>query len=115
MQNSWGAELVSELVIVGPVIQKGTAGDDGYSGFFARDLASGQEHPTALDRLLREQRVQRVVVVGIAHDVCVKATALDARRLGYETRVVLEATRAVDPAQLPAVNAELERAGVVFA
>ena len=39
---------------------------------------------------------ERVVVGGLATDYCVKATALDARRLGHPTSLLVEAVRAVD-------------------
>ena len=38
----------------------------------------------------------RIVVVGLATDYCVKATALDALRLGFETTVLADAIAAVD-------------------
>jgi nicotinamidase/pyrazinamidase len=40
--------------------------------------------------------VRRVVVGGLATDYCVKATALDAVRLGFETAVLVDGVRAVD-------------------
>ena len=42
--------------------------------------------PTPLETMLRERDVSRVVICGLATDYCVNATALDARRLGFETR-----------------------------
>ena len=40
--------------------------------------------------------IERVVIVGLATDYCVKETALDARRLGFATVVVEDAIRAVE-------------------
>lgn len=96
VRGTWGAELHPDLHVVGPVIRKGTGGEDGYSGFTARDLDSGTDTPTDLDAALRDHDIGSVVVVGLAQDVCVKATAMDARRLGYQTTVVLPATRPVN-------------------
>jgi nicotinamidase/pyrazinamidase len=45
---------------------------------------------------LREHGVERVVVVGLATDYCVKETALDAIRLGYGITVVLDGVRPVE-------------------
>jgi nicotinamidase/pyrazinamidase len=115
VRETWGAELVPELAIVGPVVQKGTGGEDGYSGFSVRDPRSGAEHQTALDRMLRERSVERVMVVGLAQDVCVKETALDARRLGYRTTLVADATRPVDPRGGQRAVDELKAAGVDIA
>jgi nicotinamidase/pyrazinamidase len=94
--GTWGAELHPGLDADGPVVRKGTEGEDGYSGFTARDVESGERAPTALRSLLESEDVTRLVVVGLALDVCVKETVLDACRLGYETTVVLDATRPVD-------------------
>jgi nicotinamidase/pyrazinamidase len=83
-------------VVGGPVVLKGSHGEDGYSGFTMRDPVSGETIPTELEALLRERGVERVVVCGLATDYCVKATALDAKNLGFDTSVLAEAIRAVD-------------------
>src|SRR3954469_25693092 len=98
--GTWGAELHpgvdSAAAEAAPRVRKGTAGEDGYSGFTMRDPVSGETKPTELESLLRDAAIQRVVVCGLATDYCVKATALDAARLGFETAVLIDATRAVD-------------------
>jgi len=94
--GTWGAELVADLRVVGPVVRKGVDGEDGYSGFSVRDPASGQIHATRLGSLLTEAGVRRLVVTGLAGDVCVAETALDGIRLGYEVVVPLVATRFVE-------------------
>jgi nicotinamidase/pyrazinamidase len=96
VRDTWGAELHPELVADGPIVRKGTNGEDGYSGFTMRDPVSGETIPTELEALLREGGVERVVVCGLATDYCVKATALDAVDLGFETSVLAAAVRAVD-------------------
>jgi nicotinamidase/pyrazinamidase len=107
VQGTWGAELHPDLRVVGPVVRKGSSGEDGYSGFSQRDPVTGETVPTELDGLLRKAGVTRVVVTGLAEDVCVKETALDAARHGYEVIVPLPATRAVE---LQAGDAERARA-----
>jgi nicotinamidase/pyrazinamidase len=94
--ETWGAELHPELVIAGEVIRKGANGEDGYSGFTMRDPVSGQMISTPLEGILRERGVSRVVICGLATDYCVNATALDARRLGFETQVLMNAVAAVN-------------------
>jgi nicotinamidase/pyrazinamidase len=87
------------------IIDKGQARDrDGYSGF----------EETELELLLRERRVDTVRVAGLALDYCVKATALDARRAGFDVVVHRSATRAVDvaPGDGERAVAELRAAGV---
>jgi nicotinamidase/pyrazinamidase len=96
VRDTWGAELHPDLVADGPIVRKGANGEDGYSGFTMRDPVSGETIPTELEALLREGGVERVVVCGLATDYCVKATALDAVDLGFETTVLAEAVRAVD-------------------
>jgi nicotinamidase/pyrazinamidase len=117
VQGTWGAELHPDLDVVGQVIQKGTGGEDGYSGFSVRDPASGAEQDTALESVLRRASVERVVVVGLAADVCVKDTALDAARRGFRTTVLRDATRAVElePGDGERAEEELRAAGVNLA
>lgn len=114
VRDTWGAELHPELVVGGPTVRKGTGGEDGYSGFTMRDPVNGETASTGLHELLADAGVDRVVVVGLALDVCVKATALDAVELGYACTVVRSASA---PVELQAGDgdravAEMERAGV---
>jgi nicotinamidase/pyrazinamidase len=96
--GTWGAEFYPGLdVPADPItIKKGTNGEDGYSGFTMRDPVSGETKPTELEGLLRERGIERVVICGLATDYCVNATALDAIRLGFETRVLTDACKPVD-------------------
>jgi nicotinamidase/pyrazinamidase len=117
VQGTPGAELLPNLRVDGPVVRKGTGGEDGYSGFSVRDPLSGETSATTLGTLLAEAGVDRLVVVGLAGDYCVKETALDGRRLGYEVAVPLAATRFVNlrPGDDAAAVAELAAAGVEVA
>jgi nicotinamidase/pyrazinamidase len=112
--GTWGAELHPDLVVDGPVVRKGVDGGDGYSGFSVRDPVSGDVTRTELGALLDEHGVRRVVVVGLAGDVCVAATAEDAAALGYATTVPLAATRMVElaPGDGDRAVAHLRAAGV---
>jgi nicotinamidase/pyrazinamidase len=98
VRDTWGAELHPELSVPdgAPVVRKGVDGEDGYSGFSVRDPQSGEESATELGSLLREAAVERLVVTGLAGDVCVAATAHDGVRLGFEVTVPLAATRMVE-------------------
>ena len=114
VQGTWGAELHPDLEVDGRVVRKGSNGEDGYSGFTMRDPVDARTIPTELQDLLRQAGATRLVIGGLATDYCVKATALDGVRLGYETAVLLEAVRAVN-LELGDGNAaldEMERAGV---
>ena len=88
VQDTWGAKLHPDLVVDGPVVRKGANGEDGYSGFTMRDPTTGETKPTELEGLVRERSITRLFVCGLATDYCVNATAIDARRLGFETSVL---------------------------
>jgi nicotinamidase/pyrazinamidase len=94
--GTWGAELHPDLRVEGPVVRKGSHGEDGYSGFTMRDPETGETTPTELDDLLRAAGVTKVVLVGLATDYCVLATGLDALARGYPTTVLKAGIRAVD-------------------
>ncbi|HWG94480.1 MAG TPA: isochorismatase family protein [Mycobacteriales bacterium] len=94
--GTWGAELAPGVPEPDVRVRKGTGGEDGYSGFTVRDPVSGAETPTALEGLLRDRGVERLVVCGIATDYCVLETVLDGVRLGFPTTVLQDAVRAVD-------------------
>jgi len=117
--DTWGSEFCPGLDCPpgSPLIRKGTNGEDGYSAFTMRDPDSGATVPTPLETLLHEAGVDTVVVVGLATDYCVKATALDAIRLGHHTTVITDAVAAVEvkPGDGERALAELEAAGVVLA
>lgn len=97
--GTWGAELHPALVVAGPCVRKGTNGEDGYSGFTMRDPLSGAEQPTELEGILQERGIERLVVCGLATDYCVRATVLDACRLGFATTVLTDAVAAVNLAE----------------
>jgi len=96
--GTWGAEFHPDLDIANDaiVLRKGTGGEDGYSVFTVRDPKTGEELATALERILREHHVERLVIDGLATDYCVKDTVLDARRMGFPVTVLSGAIRAVN-------------------
>ncbi|HZM73697.1 MAG TPA: isochorismatase family protein [Candidatus Polarisedimenticolia bacterium] len=113
--GTWGAEFHPSLDVAGPTVLKGSNGEDGYSGFTMRDPVSGETIPTELEGLLRDHGVERVVIVGLATDYCVKATALDSVELGFETIVFANATAAVNvqPGDGELAINEMSTAGVL--
>jgi nicotinamidase/pyrazinamidase len=114
--GTWGAEFDARLQLpeTAPRVRKGANGEDGYSGFTMRDPTTGETSPTELERLLRDAGVEAVAVVGLTTDYCVKATALDAVRLGFRTAVLTDSVAAVDlePGDGDRALEELEGAGV---
>ena len=75
VRDTWGAAFHPDLVVAGPSVRKGTGGEDGYSGFTMRHPHTGEDAPTGLHDVLREYGIERVAIVGLALDYCVKATA----------------------------------------
>lgn len=116
VKDTWGAELHPGLDVSGPVVRKGSNGEDGYSGFTMRDPVTGEEIPTPLRGMLQERDIERVVVVGLALDVCVRATALDAVA-DFQTSVVAQASAAVElmPGDGERALEELRSGGVAIA
>ncbi|HEX8100911.1 MAG TPA: isochorismatase family protein [Actinomycetota bacterium] len=96
VRGTWGAELHPDVKVKGEIVRKGTGGEDGYSGFTVRDPKTGAEDATGLEDLLRRRGIERVVVLGLATDYCVKETALDAVGKDFETTVLTSGIRAVD-------------------
>jgi nicotinamidase/pyrazinamidase len=119
VQDSWGAALHPSLQVPDgtPIVRKGANGEDGYSAFTMRDPVTGEVIPTLLGGLLQEAGVDDVVVTGLATDYCVKATALDAARLGFATTVLTDAVAGVDlqPGDGDRALDEMRAAGVALA
>ena len=77
-----------------------------YSGF------EGSADGVSLADWLRERGVGEVDVVGIATDYCVRATALDAVRAGFATRVLVDLIAGVAPESSAAALDDMRAAGV---
>jgi len=82
---------------------------DSYSAFFEND----GETRTGLTGYLRERDVDTLFVVGLAADFCVKWSAVDGRKEGFDVYVVEDATRGIDQdGSLAAAWSEMNDAGV---
>lgn len=95
VQGTHDADLVDGLDLPHAqlVVRKGYhRGVDSYSAFQEADRRT----PTGLDGYLKQRRIKRLFMVGLATDYCVAWTAVDARIRGYQTWVVEDATRAID-------------------
>jgi nicotinamidase/pyrazinamidase len=92
------------------VIRKGFRPEiDSYSAFYEND----RKTPTGLAGYLRERGLRRVFLAGLATDYCVHYSAVDARRLGFDTVLVEAGCRAIDLAgSLAAAWAAMAEAGV---
>jgi nicotinamidase/pyrazinamidase len=115
--DTWGSEFHPGLMELGTIIRKGVDGEDGYSGFSVRDPETGETTSTGLDSILSDAEVTHVVVVGLATDYCVNATALDAVRYGFGCTVLADGIAAVnlEPGDEARACAAMALAGVVIA
>lgn len=107
LQDTEGAAFHPDLQLPPNTVRvsKGTAFDrDAYSAFDG----------TGLQGFLESRGIKRVWIGGLACDVCVKATVLDACKFGFETHLIADATRAVNPEQLGAVMDEMREAGAII-
>lgn len=84
-----------------------------YSGFEGTIGGTDDEEGTDLHSWLNARGVGRVHVCGLATDHCVRATALDAARLGYHTTVLTNLSAPVSPERVPQVIEELRNAEIL--
>jgi nicotinamidase/pyrazinamidase len=95
VQATRGAELRADLDIphAALVIRKGFRPHiDSYSAFYENDRTT----PTGLAGYLRERGLKRVFAAGLALDFCVRYSAEDAKREGFDVVVIEDACRGID-------------------
>jgi len=110
VQGEPGAELVAGLNTGNAhVFVKGTdPAIDSYSGFFD----NGRRKATGLGEFLKTNSITDVFVCGLATDYCVKATAIDAAQLGFQTHLIEDASRGLRSADVAAAIEAMRAAGV---
>lgn len=103
VQNTPGAEIVVDLPEDAIIISKATEPDkEAYSGFEGTNLAE----------ILKKNGVKRVYICGVATEYCVRATALDALKHGFEVYLLKDAVKGINPEDEKKVLRELEEKGV---
>ncbi len=108
VQNTPGAEIMLDKNLFKAIVRKGLdAQHDSYSGF-----KDDRGQKTELNKLLKQEGIQKVVVYGIATDYCVKATAFDAIDAGYTVFMVKTLSRGVSPETEYKALAEMKAQGV---
>jgi len=84
---------------------------DSYSAFFENDHTT----PTGLEGYLRERGIGKLVIAGLATDFCVRFSAVDAARLGFDVTVLEDGCRAIDmDGSLAAARDEMQDHGVIL-
>ena len=103
VRNTPGADFVVELPADAVIISKATEPDkEAYSGFEGTELAE----------LLKKRGVKRVYICGVATEYCVRATALDAVKHGFEVYLLLDAVKGINHEDEEEALKELEERGV---
>ena len=123
VQNTYGAELVSDISAnetattattakIDEIIEKGTDKRvEMYSAFrdpFKEPIVS----ESGLSASLKQKGITHVYVVGLAFDYCVKWSAVDAKKDGFEVFIIKEGVRSVDPEKDEDTRREIEKEGV---
>jgi nicotinamidase/pyrazinamidase len=108
-----GAEFHKDLHVphAALILRKGIHREiDSYSTFYEND----RKTPTGLVGYLRERGFTRVFLAGLALDFCVRYSAEDAKREGFEVAVVEDACRGIDvDGSMDAARESLRRLGVI--
>jgi nicotinamidase/pyrazinamidase len=95
VQGTQGAEFRPDLALANLelVVRKGFRREiDSYSALYEND----HKTPTGLTGYLRERGIERVFIAGLALDFCVRYSAEDARRQGFDVVVIEDACRGID-------------------
>jgi len=118
VQGTRGADIIPEIdsskldVVVDKGKDKRLEMFSGFADVFGSKASEAASHDLAA--LLKREEITHIYIVGIAGDFCVKCTALDARKEGFEVYTVEEAIRSVDPGVngWGAAKKDLEHAGI---
>jgi len=109
VQGTENAQIAVDNSLFRVFIRKGAnPGFDSYSAF--RDDGGNE---TELDRVLKRNKVQKVVVFGLATDYCVKYTVVDGLKKGYRVVVIEDLCRGITPGGAASALEEMRRGGAV--
>lgn len=110
VQKTPGADILLENKLFKAVVKKGMDTPyDSYSGF---QDDGGKK--TEMDKILKKDKIKKVVVYGIATDYCVRATAIDAAAAGYKVIMIKNLSRGVAPETSQKAMEEMKAKGVVM-
>jgi nicotinamidase/pyrazinamidase len=110
VQKTPGAGILLDKKLFKAVVKKGMDSKyDSYSGF---QDDGGKK--TDMDKLLKKEKINKVVVYGIATDYCVRATALDAVAAGYKVIMIKNLSRGVAPDTSQKAIDEMKAKGIII-
>jgi len=111
IQQSEGAQIIIQKDALKKVVQKGSDPDfDSYSGF-----ADDQGKKTQLEELLKTDGITDLIIYGLATDVCVKATVLDAIKADFRVTLLEDLCRGVVPQNTTSAIEQMSQKGAVIA
>ena len=109
VQKTPGAEILLDKKLFKAIVKKGMDSEyDSYSGF---QDDGGKK--TDMDKLLKKEKINKVVIYGIATDYCVRATAIDAAAAGYQVIMIKNLSRGVAPDTSQKAIEEMKTKGIV--
>lgn len=110
IQGTENAKILLDRKLFVAVVQKGKDKRyDSYSGF----MDDGGSK-TALNKILKKNKIKEVIVYGIATDYCVKATAIDAANAGYKVTVIEGLCKGVAPETTKKALEEMKAKGITI-
>jgi nicotinamidase/pyrazinamidase len=110
VQKTLRAEILLDKKLFTAVVKMGMDSKyDSYSGFHDD---GGKK--TDMDRLLKREKINKMVVFGIATDYCVRATALDAVAAGYKVIMIKNLSRRIAPDTSQKYIDEMKAKGIVI-
>jgi nicotinamidase/pyrazinamidase len=110
VQKTPGAEILLDNKLFKAVVKKGMDSQyDSYSGF---QDDGGKK--TEMDKILKQDKINKVVVYGIATDYCVRATVIDAAATGYKVIMIKNLSRGVAPETSQKALDEMKGKGIVI-
>lgn len=110
VQGTENARILVDNNLFLAVVQKGR--DKHYDSYSAFQDDGG--HKTEMESILRHNGIAQIVLYGIATDYCVRATALDAIRAGFQVIVIEELCRGVAPHTSQEAMEEMKRSGATI-
>jgi len=110
VQGTENARILVDNNLFQAVVQKGR--DRQYDSYSAFQDDGG--HQTEMESILRRNGMERLVIYGIATDYCIRATALDALRVGFKVTVIEELCRGVALDTSQAAWEEMKELGVII-
>jgi nicotinamidase/pyrazinamidase len=116
VQGGWGADFHAELDLKPAhlIVRKGFRGGlDSYSAFFENDRKTA----TGLEGWIRRLGIETVIIGGLATDYCVFFSAMDSKKLGFDTIIVEDGVRGVGlpSGSVEKAVAQMRASGIAFA